>query len=373
MSSTLTSQQAATATDPKRPDLGIVDTDIHPSPARPDSVLRFLPKRWRTYAEQYGTRTQHGLATGPAWKPLWRGGCRSDAWPDDGPPGSSLELMRSQLLDAHGITEGLLNPLDVVAAQLNQDYGAALARACNEWMLETFVDPEPRLRLSIVIPYEDPEASVREIERWADHPAAAQILMLSRSYEPFGRRRYWPIYAAAEQAGLPIGIHLSEIGGHPNTPNGFSSYYPEYHAAHVLPFQTHLLSMIFDGAFDRFPGLRVVFIEGGLAWAPALMQRVGHLWARTSGELPDLQRDPTEYVRDHVWFATQPIDEPENPRHLTAVLRELGTENVVFSTDYPHWDFDNPARVLPKDLTADERDGILGGNARRVFRLRERG
>jgi predicted TIM-barrel fold metal-dependent hydrolase/nitrite reductase/ring-hydroxylating ferredoxin subunit len=326
-------------------DLGIVDTDVHPTLPHPLALLPYLSARWRRHAETYGSRTYHGLATAPLYKPMMPGGTRSDAWPAQGPPGSSLELMQTQLLDEHHIELGLLNALDDVAGQLYRDYGAALARAWNDWQLETFVEPEPRLKLSLVIPYEDPDASVAEIERLAEHPGVAQILMLIKSIEPFGRRRYWPIYEAAERHRLPIGIHLCQLGGHPNTSSGFVSYYPEYHVGLDQPFQTQLLSLICEGVFDRFPGLKIVFIEGGLAWVPALMQRLDHHWLRLRDEVPDLERRPSEYIADHIWCSTQPIDEPENPRHLKRIFEEFGMGNILFATDYPHWDFDNPARV----------------------------
>jgi uncharacterized protein len=360
---------AATSPPSARPDVdtGIVDADIHPNLPRPDALHPYLPARWRQHALTYGTRTQHALASGSAYKTLMVAGARQDAFPEEGPPGSDLALMRSQLLDAYGIEMGLLNALDVVAAQLNLEYGAALARAMNDFLLEHFVEPEPRLKLSLVIPYEDPVASVAEIDRLADHPGVAQVLMLSRSLEPFGRPKYWPIYEAVERHGLPLGIHLSEIGGHPNTPNGFASYYPEYHVAHVWAFQAQLLSFICEGVFDRFPGLKIVFLEGGLAWVPAMLQRLDHHWMRLRDEVPGLERRPSEYVRDHLWCSTQPIDEPENPQHLVRIFDELGMEHVLFSTDYPHWDFDSPTGALPRALSGEQRRMVLAGNARKLY------
>jgi predicted TIM-barrel fold metal-dependent hydrolase len=277
--------------------------------------------------------------------------------------------MRSQLLDPFGIEFGLLTALDVVAGQLNQDYAGALARALNDFQLEHFVEPEPRLKLAAVLPYESPELSVAEIERLAGHRGVAAVLLLAQSLEPLGRRRYWPIFEAAVANELPVLMHLSSGGGHPNTPNGWGSYHTEYHIAHVQSFQAQLVSLVCEGVFERFPTLKVILAEGGLAWIPPMLRRLDYHWERLHTEVPDLHRRPSEYVDDHLWIATQPIDEPDNPTHLIELFEELGIGNVLFSTDYPHFDFDSPTLALPTALRQEARSRIMRGNGAALFGL----
>ncbi len=95
----------------------------------------------------------------------------------------------------------------------NQDFAAALSHAVNEWQLEEWVKPEPRLRAGIVVPQEDPATAVAEIEARAGNTAFRQIIVSPRTAEPLGRRRYWPIFAAAQAAGLPIGLHPAGASG----------------------------------------------------------------------------------------------------------------------------------------------------------------
>src|SRR5690606_17704214 len=111
--------------------------------------------------------------------------------PTGEPPGSNLDFMRQQLLDRWQIAYGILNPLYGAGGQLNLDYGAALAQALNDWQFAEWVEPEPRLKASIIVPYEDGELSAAEIHRAAAMPGFVQVLVVVRTAEPLGRRKYW--------------------------------------------------------------------------------------------------------------------------------------------------------------------------------------
>lgn len=131
--------------------------------------------------------------------------------------------------------------------------------------------------------------------------------------------------------------------------------------------------MIFEGVFDRFPTLKVAFIELGWSFAPALAWRLNSIAERLRGEVSHLKRKPSAYLRDHFWYSTQPIEEPEDPRHLESVYRvfeENGFgERLMFSSDYPHWDFDAPAGSMPAYHPIDRRRRILGENASKLFKI----
>ena len=76
-------------------------------------------------------------------------------------------------------------------------------------------------------------------------------------------------------------------------------------------------------------------------------------------EVPHVKRPPSEYVREHFWYPSQPMDEPEHPEHLRDVIDWIGWDRVVFSTDYPHWDFDDPAFAFKCKLSREERENDL--------------
>ena len=126
--------------------------------------------------------------------------------------------MREQHLDFYGIRRAILNPLASTGqGDQNVELRAAMARAINEWQLESGPARTTALKASVVVPYEDGASGRRRDRRRAGNKHFAQVLMLSRTSEPLGKRRYWPIYEAAGAAGLPVGIHVFGYSGWPVT------------------------------------------------------------------------------------------------------------------------------------------------------------
>jgi predicted TIM-barrel fold metal-dependent hydrolase len=132
--------------------------------------------------------------------------------------------------------------------------------------------------------------------------------------------------------------------------------------------EANLNSLVMNATFERFPGLKILFVEYGFVWPVPLMLRMDRLWRGLRHEVPAVKRAPSEYVAEHVWFTTQPIEEPKDPRDLERLVNMVGVENLCFSTDYPHWDNDMPMRSL-RMLPEQDRDRIFRTNARRVLRL----
>lgn len=350
---------------------GFIDCDIHNIVPAVSALEPYLEPRWIRHAEIYGMRSHHGFAQGiPYPKVSPGGGSRVDAWPPSGlPPGADLGFMQQQHLDPLPIEYGILNCLyPKVAEQLNDEYGAALARATNDWQIAEWLEKDSRLRASIVVPYENAEMAAQEIERVGDHPGFVQIVLLPRTKEPLGRRRYWKMYEAAERHGLPVGIHFAGLGGNPITSSGWPSYYIEDHTVMSMAFQSQVISLVYEGVFERFPNLRVVLMEGGFAWLPSLMWRLDKLWRRLRDEVPHLKRRPSEYIREHMWATTQPMEEPHNPKHLLQVIEQLESDDMLmFATDYPHWDYDDPDRAFQVRVPADLKRKIFSENARALY------
>jgi predicted TIM-barrel fold metal-dependent hydrolase len=194
--------------------LQIIDCDIHPKSSLED-LQPYLSNRWWDYAQTYGARSHHGYVKGfpyPKGQPL---ASRRDSWPPDGGlPASNYDFMRAQHLDLYGIEYGVMNPLSPSGqGEQNDEYSAALAFAANEFQLNHWNALDPRLKASLIVPYEDPDASRLEIRRRAGDRRFAHVLMLTRTAELMGRRRYWPIYEAACEAGLPVGVHVFGYSG----------------------------------------------------------------------------------------------------------------------------------------------------------------
>ena len=359
--------RAASAAKRARLDTAIIDTDIHIYFPTPDALRGYLGERWREYHRTIGPRGYEGCNY-PRAMP---NAARHDAWPEDGSlPGSSLPFLRRQLLDEWDIEIGVLNPLVGAGQERNLAFGAAFARATNEWQLAEWLEPEPRLRASIIVPWEDGELAAAEIDTWGPHPGFVHALLIARAKEPLGRRKYWPMYAAACRHDLPVAIHFGGAGGGPITGTGYPAHYIEDHGGMPQTFQAQIISLIFEGVFQKFPTLKFVLIEGGFAWIPPLLWRMDNAWRKLSIEVPHVAEPPSDIFRRHFWVSTQPMEEPFQPRHFRQLLGQLDMDDhLLFATDYPHWDFDSPDRAFPIQLDKERRRKFMAENARRLYKL----
>ncbi|NJK91555.1 MAG: amidohydrolase [Blastochloris sp.] len=338
----------------------VIDTDVHQTwPG--DEVQQRLPEAFR----------QPGWAVPANLLPSPIGVLRGDAVPDQGQPGSCPRKMIEQHLEPNGIEKVILTGSGVLGLGVHPNvyYAAALARAYNEALVETWLQADERFYGSILITPQDPENAVKEIERWAGHPRMKQVLMCSGARIPFGQKFYWPIYEAASACGLPVATHPgTEDRG---IANGFAAgdptTYLEWHTNIPQNYMGHVVSLLCEGVFEKFPRLRFVCIEGGLAWIPHVLWRLDKNWKALRSSVPWVKKLPSEYVWDHVRFTTQPIEEPANSKHLEAILEMIHAERtVMFSSDYPHWDNDSPRHGLPR-LGEDLAQRIFYGNAAELY------
>lgn len=238
----------------------------------------------------------------------------------------------------------------------------------NEWQLSDWCSLEPRLKASIVVNPDFPEDAVREIDHWADNPNFIQISLPPRCSEPLGRPSYWPIYEAAERHNIPIGLHNGGVNGHASTAGaGWPSYYIEEHHTNAHTAQSVVTSMVIEGVFERFRHLKVVMIEGGFGWVPALGWRMDKHWERLRAEVPHLKKCPSEYLRSHFWFTTQPMEEAADSRDVIEVCNWVGWDKLLFSTDYPHWDFDDPNYVFKGPVSPAHKQQVMRDNARSLY------
>jgi uncharacterized protein len=348
----------------------LVDTDVHSSMTRAMMIERASP-RWRSRFERFGLRTPPITEFYPRAR---NAGMRADSWPGTpgSIPGSDRELLTRQLLDEYDVDYAILNTLGLQDHNELPAFAAELSRIVNDWVAEEWLAHDHRLLAAINVPHEYPDLAVREIERRRGDRRWVQVLLSSSAHDMLGSSRYWPIYEAAAACGLPVAIHTGGLGTHTGT--GWPSYYLEEHVSYALVMQHQLQSLVCEGVFETFPDLKVVLTEGGATWVAAVRWALDGAWELLREEVPHLRRSPSEYIRDHVWFTTQPLEEPDDPgRFLRAIEHGQLTDRLVFATDYPHWDFDSPAQSLPRELSQEARSAILAGNACDLYGLpRER-
>lgn len=344
---------------------GIIDCDVHPYPANKEIIRAYLNQPWRDRFSGGG----RGHYSNPVH------GERLDSRPPGGGPGGSdPAFLREQHVDRYGIDHCILLPRAFCNLHPDPDFATAIAAAYNEWLADTWLgkyNPDGVFKGSITIAHQDPAAAAAEIDKWAGHPDFVQVMTDSGARAPFGQRQYYPIYEACARHGLPFAIHPGTDGMGINiqpTP-GYPTHYIEWHTCLSLGFQAHLVSFITEGVFERFPDFRVVLVEGGVAWLPALMWRLDAEYKALRYEVPWLKKRPSDYLRDHVRITSQPLERPEQDSHLLQTLEMMDARNLLmFSSDYPHWDFDSPQFAFPR-LPDDLRKRIFSDNARAWYRL----
>ena len=344
--------------------VSLVDVDVHNYVPTASALYPYMTERWSYYCQH----TNFERPPADFYPRFYRNAARRDAFPPGGIPGSDSAFSAQQLLDRYGIDYGILNCLYPSYKMFNIDLANALTKAVNDWQIEHWLEADPRWRASILINPHDINFSIEEIKRCAQHGGYVQVMMLARTHAPLGRREFWPIYAAAQELGLPIGIHFGGGLTSPITPSGWPSYYIEDHTGMAQAFQSQVLSLVCEGVFVEYSKLRVVLIEGGFAWMPPLMWRLDKNWKGLRGEIPWLTKPPSDYIREHIRCSTQPMEEPDDPRHLAQIIEMLGTDDLLlFATDYPHWDFDSPERSLPASVGKRLRERIFSQNALAVY------
>ena len=348
----------------------IIDCDVHQDWTNEEEISQYLPE---PFADR-GITTPGGRGwTSPRGE---HGFLRDDAAPSEGPPGSNYELLAEQVFGDFGVDYGVLTGSGANYALMvhpNVHYAKAAIEAYNNWQIAEWLDRDERLLGSICIVPHAPEHAISEIERLAEHPQMVQVLMPGAHVEPYGRQRYWPIYAAAEAAGLPIAVHGGTTGSGvswaPRTGAGVAGSYFEKHITASAVHMGQLTSIVLEGVFTEYPDLDWIFIEQRLGWIPHIMWHMDKCWKGLKETVPWLDRPPSAYIRDNVWFTTQPIEEPDKPEHLVHLFDMLhAEETLLYSSDYPHWDNDNP-RMLFRDLSAATRRRIFSENARSLYGL----
>lgn len=335
------------------PGPGAIDCDIHPALPNTAALLPYLDEYWREHITQRGLE-QDNYDSGAyppnapiSARPDWRGPGGTSS-----KPGVDLSLVQTQCLDAFGSRFAICNVIHAAPLVYSEDLAAAFCRAINDWMAKEWLDRDPRLRASIVVPIHSPDLAAAEIERCAADPRFVQVLLLASAELPLGRRMNWPIYAAAERHQLPIGVHAGSSMRHATTNTGWPSYYLEDYVGLASGCASALNSLICEGVFVQYPGLKVVLMESGVSWLPNFIWRANKTWRAARMEVPWQTRPPGEYIRDHVRLTVQPFDAPPTAAMTERVMEEIGSDEILlFATDYPHWHFDG-ADALPDGIPA---------------------
>jgi predicted TIM-barrel fold metal-dependent hydrolase len=358
--------------------LAIVDADVHNGVVH-DRLVEYLPQRWRDYIARAGLRW-HGVSGAHSTQRPFA--MRLDAHPPKvegrsygrgGPGGSDPDFSRAQLFEEHGISAAILNCVEPLACgNVPVELEVAYCRAVNDYNFDVWLAHDPRWYASIVVPVEQPLAAAAEVARCAERSDRyVQVFLGSRGERPFGNPKYWPVWEAAAQHDLPIAFHVGTSRYNGQSVSYPGSFYYQHHVGFPLAAQALVSSLVFEGVFDRLPGLEVVLAELAWAWAVPYAWRLDATWRVLRDEVAHLERRPSEYFRDHFWFTTQPAEEPEDPGQIYGLWEQFEQagfgDKLMFATDYPHWDFDPPSAGVPPLLPRETKQQLLAGNAAALY------
>lgn len=351
----------------------LIDVDVHPTiNGGLDELFPYMSAGWQQRLKDQKGGLRPNVA-GRMPKPH-SGGIREATPPGGGPAGSDPEFMRTELLDRYGIDQALLILVEgatLAVAPTDADQSAVLVSACNDYFLEKWMGDDKRMLWSLVVSPMDTDLAVKEIKRHGRNPRVAAVYLPVPDIR-LGNRHFYPIYEAAIEHGLPIATHPgageSQFQGAARFAVGIQERYVERYCDWGQIGWSCITSLIMNGAFDRYPELKVLFIEWGFSWAMPLMWKMDKAWRATRMDVPWVKRWPSEYVHDHIKFSQQPIDEPHNPKDLDRMIEDYFQDTLMFATDYPHWDLDLPDMVL-KGLSEETRQKVFYKNAESALRL----
>jgi hypothetical protein len=348
-------------------DVVVVDADVHAHDT-PGALAPYCDQPWRRSLEHVQGVPERYLDI-PGFKP-------NLSLDPTFPGGFNLRTttgaaqMREELA-LIGVDLAVLFPDNLLGmAQLpNEDYAAALARAYNRWIADEWLH-EPSLYGALIAAPQDPADAAREIGRYAANPKVVAVYLPTAAVYPlWGNRKYDPIFAAAQDADLPVMLHsVSAVSSvFPFNLEQFDTGLARHTVSHCFAMMANMVHMITTGVPVRFPRLKIAFTEAGVSWVPFMMWRLDKEYNESRRDVPFLTDKPSTYIKE-MYFATQPIEEPENGKDLVAMMDMFDGENhILFASDWPHHDFDHPRQVFDLPLSPQAKRKIMGENALKLF------
>jgi uncharacterized protein len=328
----------------------VIDSDVHCA-VESSRVLRpYLSEYWQEYVDLTGFSPNALNLVYPGWLPMLA---------DRG--AQTVERIQEEVLTQ--AERAILNCYHAVESISHPDLAAETATAVNRWIQAEWLDRDDRLLGSAVITPEYAAMAVAEIERVAADRRFVQLLVPVRSTTGYGHRRYWPIWEAAAENNLVVGITFGGVTGvAPTSSNWLGNYYEDYAAA-TTAYQSQILSLIMQGVFAKVPTLRIAIVESGWTWVPGFMWRMDQWWKSLHREVPWVTAPPSSYVRRHFRFTTQPCDAPIGSKQLTHAYEHLGgAEMLMYASDYPHH-YDSAAADVLSAFPVDAQETIRSSAA----------
>lgn len=245
----------------------------------------------------------------------------------------------------------------------------ALSKAYNRWLCDKILDKDPRIKSMLYLPFHDPEASYEIVKEFVGRKGVIGFMLTSTHYRANYDNAYMKTYAALQEANLPLGFHAAFTWSDQSL-----QLCNRFIGVHALGFSwcnmLHMTNWVTNGMPERFPKLKTIWIESGLAWIPFLMQRLDNEFMMRTSDCALLKRKPSDYMRE-MFYTSQPMEMVDNRKALELTFEMIKADTqLLWSSDYPHWDMDLPSTIYDLPFISEEaKRNILGGNAQRLFNL----
>jgi uncharacterized protein len=345
----------------------LIDVDVHANVPALEALFPYLEPMWHQFILDRGWTGPPGLPI--TYPPGSLSSCRPEWKPSDGrPPASEYSLLQEQLLEPFQAERAVLNCYYSIDSLRHPDWAAALASAVNDWLIAEWLEKDPRLVASLVVPARSPADAAREIERVGGHPGFVQVLVPVRSDRLYGYRTWHPMYEAIQRHDLVMGLHWGGTTDSAPSPTGWPSWYIEEYSAELQVYTAQITSMVAEGVFQAFPELRVSVLEIGFAWLPTWAWRMDKEWKALRREIPWVTKPPTSLLREHMRFSVAPLDAGPTEQ-LAHVVEWLGSDELLmYASDYPHYHDDDLTSLLDV-LDESAQAKLMAENARAWYRL----
>jgi uncharacterized protein len=285
---------------------------------------------------------------------------------------------RLRVLDAEGIDVAVL--YGGLALSLPAIHDPELAVACcrvyNDWIAE-FCRADPRRLVGVAaLPLQDPQAAAAEARRAVTELGLRGVFCRPNPLNPDGRMlhddAHEPVWDELEALGVPLTFHPAGLWDMPGTSRSMAQFMaPGTHHAVILFFDNYmsLANLVFAGVLERHPGLKLAVLECGGGWIAHWMDRLDEFTESYGWQLQHLKLRPSEYFLRQGYVSFDPGE-----RTMGALTRFIGTETMIWASDFPHSDAKYPGvvgelREHTADLTPEARANLYGRNAMRLYGL----
>jgi predicted TIM-barrel fold metal-dependent hydrolase len=289
---------------------------------------------------------------------------------DDPANGHTFVQIVRRSMDSMGIDYQVIFPTAMLFLGMNpmDDIEVHLSRAYNRWLTEKILPEDKRMLGLLYLPFNSPKDCEKLIAEFAGRPGVCGFTVCSVRNKPVHANQYMRMYSMIEESGKPLFFHAGPYWDDPSL-----SQLNRFVSMHAISFVhynlIHMTNWVINALPERFPKLKLVWVESGLAWLPYLMQRLDHEVLLRQNEAPGLKKLPSEYMQD-MYYTSQPLERTDL-KLLEATMTKIKAETqLLYASDWPHWDFDPPSAITTLPFLSEQaKRNIVGLNAAKLFGL----